>query len=60
MTQRKTEAQKIMEARHASYVNYPGGVVDETDLLLLQQHFGELRRMEKRKRERREGQSATR
>lgn len=53
---RKTEAQKIMEARHASYANYPAGVVDETDLLLLQQHFGELRARKKPKRERREGQ----
>ena len=49
----KTEAQKIMEARHASYANYPGGVVDETDLLLMQQHFGELnaRNEKRRKRE---------
>jgi hypothetical protein len=45
----KTDAQKIMEARHASYANYPGGMVDETDLLLLQQHFGELNARKKAK-----------
>ena len=49
----KTEAQRIMGARHATYANYPAGMVDETDLLLLQQHFGELnaRKEKKQKRE---------
>ena len=32
----------IMEARHESYARYPEGYYDETDLLLLSQHFGEL------------------
>lgn len=46
---RKTIAQTIMEGRHGSYANYPEGFYDETDLLLLSQHFGELRaRHEKR------------
>ena len=42
-----------MGARHATYANYPAGMVDETDLLLLQQHFGELnaRKEKKQKRE---------
>ena len=48
----KTEAQKIMEARHASYANYPAGMVDETDLLLLQQHFGELKARKEKKQKR--------
>jgi hypothetical protein len=39
---KKTEAQKIIEARHASYANYPSGFYDETDLLLLSQHYSEL------------------
>lgn len=42
---RKTEALKIYEARRGSYANYPEGIFDETDLLLLQQHYGELARL---------------
>lgn len=49
MSVRKTKAQKIMEARHATYADYPSGVIDETDLLLLQQHFSELDARKKRK-----------
>lgn len=44
---KKTEAQKIMEARHSSYAIYPNGYMDETDLLLMSQHFGELKERKK-------------
>lgn len=37
-----TEAMKIFKARHASYAD---AALDETDLLLLQQHYGELARL---------------
>jgi hypothetical protein len=37
----KTDARKIMEARHGSYANYPEGMIDETDLLLMQQDYSE-------------------
>lgn len=43
---RKTVAQKIMDARHSSYARYPEGYMDETDLLLMSQHYGELRSRE--------------
>lgn len=46
---KKTQAQSIMEARR-SYARYPAGMMDETDLLLMQQHYGELAARKKKKR----------
>lgn len=42
-----TQAQLIMDARHSSYARYSGGMMDETDLLLMQQHYGELAERER-------------
>jgi len=49
----KTEAMKIMEARHGSYADYPSGFYDETDLLLMSQHVSELNARKKAKAPRR-------
>lgn len=61
MTEKRTEqptmAQQIMDARHSSYARYSGGAMDETDLLLMTQHYGELRERAKKKRRRGKGAS---
>lgn len=50
MKNRKTEAMKIIEARRGSYAtSLPGGYMDETELLLMSQHYGELQSRAKKK-----------
>jgi hypothetical protein len=48
----KTMAWQIMEDRHATYVRYPEGYYDETDILLLSQHCGEIRERKRIKKSR--------
>lgn len=44
----ETEAMKIFKARRASYAPGVSGFMDETELLLMQQHYGELAAREKK------------
>lgn len=39
----KTDAGNVLEARRGSYTPMAGGYADETTLLLLSQHHGEIR-----------------
>jgi hypothetical protein len=50
---KKTAARAIMEARNASYASKPSGMMDETDLLLLQQDFAERRAQQEARKARR-------